>query len=47
MANISMNRIVVACTAWQSSPETDAGDLCKNLFQSFHEMLKLMAKPQL
>ncbi|XP_053119935.1 peroxisomal carnitine O-octanoyltransferase isoform X2 [Hemicordylus capensis] len=41
------DRIVVACTTWNSCPETDAGDLCKNLFQSFHDMIKLTTTAQL
>ncbi|XP_020633624.3 peroxisomal carnitine O-octanoyltransferase isoform X1 [Pogona vitticeps] len=41
------DRIVVACTAWKSCLETDAENLCKNLFQSFQDMVKLMATAQL
>ncbi|KAH0627482.1 hypothetical protein JD844_003231 [Phrynosoma platyrhinos] len=41
------DRIVVACTTWKSCPETDAKILCKNLFQSFQDIIKLMATAQL
>ncbi|XP_066484607.1 peroxisomal carnitine O-octanoyltransferase [Tiliqua scincoides] len=41
------DRIVVACTAWKSCAETDAENLCKNVFHSFHEMVKLMVTAQL
>uniref|UniRef100_A0A8C0J1V5 Peroxisomal carnitine O-octanoyltransferase n=1 Tax=Chelonoidis abingdonii TaxID=106734 RepID=A0A8C0J1V5_CHEAB len=41
------DRIVVTCTAWKSCPETDAGMLCKNLFQSLQDMIQLMATAHL
>lgn len=41
------DRIVVTCTAWKSCPETDAEMLCKNLFQSFQDMIQLMATAHL
>ncbi|XP_041039525.1 peroxisomal carnitine O-octanoyltransferase isoform X5 [Carcharodon carcharias] len=41
------DRIVVACSAWKSCPETDAEELYKGLVQSFHEMIKLTIAAQL
>lgn len=41
------DRFVVACTAWRSSPETDAEKLCRTVFQNFHDMLQLMVSAQL
>lgn len=41
------DRIVVACSAWKSCPETDAEELYKGLVQSFHEMINLMTTAQL
>lgn len=41
------DRFVVACTAWRSSPETDAEKLCRTVFQNFHDMLQLMVIAQL
>ncbi|XP_069504492.1 peroxisomal carnitine O-octanoyltransferase isoform X2 [Ambystoma mexicanum] len=41
------DRFVVACTAWKSSPKTDAVKLCRSLFQTFHEMAELMTRAQL
>ncbi|XP_061441604.1 peroxisomal carnitine O-octanoyltransferase isoform X2 [Rhineura floridana] len=41
------DRIVVACTTWKSCPDTDAENLCQNLFQSFQDMVKLMITAQL
>ncbi|XP_062983410.1 peroxisomal carnitine O-octanoyltransferase [Elgaria multicarinata webbii] len=41
------DRIVVSCTAWNSCPETDAENLCKILFQSFQDIVKLMTTAQL
>uniref|UniRef100_UPI00398EE150 peroxisomal carnitine O-octanoyltransferase n=1 Tax=Pristiophorus japonicus TaxID=55135 RepID=UPI00398EE150 len=41
------DRIVVACSAWKSCPETDAEELYKGLVQSFHGMIKLMTTAQL
>ncbi|XP_048469646.1 peroxisomal carnitine O-octanoyltransferase isoform X2 [Rhincodon typus] len=41
------DRIVVACSAWKSCPETDAEELYKGLVQSFHEMIMLTTVAQL
>ncbi|XP_060680936.1 peroxisomal carnitine O-octanoyltransferase isoform X2 [Hemiscyllium ocellatum] len=41
------DRIVVACSAWKSCPETDAEELYKGLVQSFYEMIKLTTMAQL
>ncbi|XP_056375080.1 peroxisomal carnitine O-octanoyltransferase isoform X2 [Hyla sarda] len=41
------DRFVVACTAWKSSPETDAEKLCRTVFQNFSDMLELMVSAQL
>nr|XP_056713390.1 peroxisomal carnitine O-octanoyltransferase [Euleptes europaea] len=41
------DRIVVACSAWISCSDTDAEQLCKNLFQSFQDIIQLMATAQL
>ncbi|GCC21009.1 hypothetical protein chiPu_0000171 [Chiloscyllium punctatum] len=41
------DRIVVACSAWKSCPETDAEELYKGLVQSFYEMIKLTTVAQL
>ncbi|XP_078091192.1 peroxisomal carnitine O-octanoyltransferase isoform X1 [Mustelus asterias] len=41
------DRIVVACSAWKSCPETDAEELYQELAQSFHEMIKLTTTAQL
>lgn len=41
------DRFVVACTAWKSSPDTDAEKLCRTVFQNFHDMLQLMVSAQL
>ncbi|XP_040290476.1 peroxisomal carnitine O-octanoyltransferase [Bufo bufo] len=41
------DRIVAACTAWKSSPETDAEKLCRTVFQNFLDMVQLMISPQL
>ncbi|KAG9476540.1 peroxisomal carnitine O-octanoyltransferase [Eleutherodactylus coqui] len=41
------NRIVIACTAWKSSPETDAEKLCRTVFQNFHDMLQLTVSARL
>ncbi|KAM8966463.1 peroxisomal carnitine O-octanoyltransferase isoform 1-T1 [Pelodytes ibericus] len=41
------DRFVVACTAWNSSPETDAERLCRTVFQNFHEMIQLTVNAQL
>ncbi|CDQ85055.1 unnamed protein product [Oncorhynchus mykiss] len=38
---ISEDRIVASCSAWKSSPETDAETLFQNLVTSLHEMLHL------
>ncbi|XP_055780924.1 peroxisomal carnitine O-octanoyltransferase-like isoform X2 [Salvelinus fontinalis] len=40
-------RIVASCTAWKSSPETDAETLFQNLVTSLHEMLHLATTAQL
>ncbi|XP_060104426.1 peroxisomal carnitine O-octanoyltransferase [Heteronotia binoei] len=41
------DRIVVACSSWISCLDTDAEKLCKNLFQSFQDIIQLMATAQL
>ncbi|XP_007424767.1 peroxisomal carnitine O-octanoyltransferase [Python bivittatus] len=41
------DRIVVSCTAWKSCPDTNAENLCKELFQTFQDMVKLMTTAQL
>ncbi|XP_069815587.1 peroxisomal carnitine O-octanoyltransferase [Dendropsophus ebraccatus] len=41
------DRFVVACTAWKSSPDTDAEKLCRTVFQNFHDMLQLMVSAHL
>uniref|UniRef100_H3AFT6 Peroxisomal carnitine O-octanoyltransferase n=2 Tax=Latimeria chalumnae TaxID=7897 RepID=H3AFT6_LATCH len=41
------DRIVAACTAWKSCPDTDAEKLYRNLCQSFHEMIELMTEARL
>ncbi|TRZ03115.1 hypothetical protein DNTS_029900 [Danionella cerebrum] len=41
------DRIVASCTAWKSSPETDAEVLFQNLFTSFLDMMQLMTPSQL
>ncbi|KAK6490777.1 peroxisomal carnitine O-octanoyltransferase [Huso huso] len=41
------DRIVAACTAWKSCPETDADKLFQNLSKSFHDMLQLLTLSQL
>uniref|UniRef100_A0ACB8FWR1 Uncharacterized protein n=2 Tax=Sphaerodactylus townsendi TaxID=933632 RepID=A0ACB8FWR1_9SAUR len=41
------DRIVVACSSWISCSETDAEKLCKNLFQSFQDIIQLTATAQL
>uniref|UniRef100_A0A8D0DR25 Peroxisomal carnitine O-octanoyltransferase n=1 Tax=Salvator merianae TaxID=96440 RepID=A0A8D0DR25_SALMN len=41
------DRIVVACSTWKSCPETDAEVFCKNVFQTFQDMVKTMATAQL
>ncbi|XP_045081942.1 peroxisomal carnitine O-octanoyltransferase-like [Coregonus clupeaformis] len=40
-------RIVASCSAWKSSPETDAETLFQNLVTSLHEMLHLATTAQL
>uniref|UniRef100_A0A674D2E0 Peroxisomal carnitine O-octanoyltransferase n=1 Tax=Salmo trutta TaxID=8032 RepID=A0A674D2E0_SALTR len=44
---IGDDRIVASCTAWKSSPETDAETLFQNLVTSLHEMLHLATTAQL
>ncbi|XP_014057532.2 peroxisomal carnitine O-octanoyltransferase isoform X3 [Salmo salar] len=44
---ISDDRIVASCSAWKSSPETDAETLFQNLVTSLHEMLHLATTAQL
>ncbi|XP_042162885.1 peroxisomal carnitine O-octanoyltransferase-like isoform X2 [Oncorhynchus tshawytscha] len=44
---ISEDRIVASCSAWKSSPETDAETLFQNLVTSLHEMLHLATTAQL
>ncbi|PIO30491.1 hypothetical protein AB205_0200770 [Aquarana catesbeiana] len=41
------DRFVAACTAWKSSPETDAEKLLRMVFQNFQEMIQLMVNAQL
>ncbi|XP_069585558.1 peroxisomal carnitine O-octanoyltransferase [Ranitomeya imitator] len=41
------DRFVVACSAWKSSPETDAEKLVRTVFQNFHDMVQLMVSAQL
>ncbi|KAJ8004965.1 hypothetical protein DPEC_G00141750 [Dallia pectoralis] len=41
------DRIVASCSAWKSSPETDAETLFQNLVNSLHEMLHLVTTAQL
>ncbi|XP_072010364.1 peroxisomal carnitine O-octanoyltransferase [Engystomops pustulosus] len=41
------DRFVAACTAWKSSPETDADKLLRTVFQNFHDMVDLMVSAQL
>ncbi|KAL7976565.1 hypothetical protein Chor_008514, partial [Crotalus horridus] len=41
------DRIVVACSAWKSCPDTDAENFCKELFQIFQDIIKLMATAQM
>ncbi|KAK6326907.1 hypothetical protein J4Q44_G00025520 [Coregonus suidteri] len=41
------DRIVASCSAWKSSPETDAETLFQNLVTSLHEMLHLATTAQL
>uniref|UniRef100_A0A4W5JP12 Carnitine O-octanoyltransferase n=1 Tax=Hucho hucho TaxID=62062 RepID=A0A4W5JP12_9TELE len=44
---IGDDRIVASCSAWKSSPETDAETLFQNLVTSLHEMLHLATTAQL
>uniref|UniRef100_A0A8C7RW52 Carnitine O-octanoyltransferase n=1 Tax=Oncorhynchus mykiss TaxID=8022 RepID=A0A8C7RW52_ONCMY len=44
---IGDDRIVASCTAWKSSPETDAEALFQNLVSSLHDMLHLATTAQL
>ncbi|XP_052351521.1 peroxisomal carnitine O-octanoyltransferase-like isoform X12 [Oncorhynchus keta] len=44
---IGDDRIVASCTAWKSTPETDAEALFQNLVTSLHEMLHLATTAQL
>ncbi|XP_054847192.1 peroxisomal carnitine O-octanoyltransferase [Eublepharis macularius] len=41
------DRIVVACSTWISCSDTDAEKLCKNLFESFQDIIQLTATAQL
>ncbi|XP_035382576.1 peroxisomal carnitine O-octanoyltransferase isoform X2 [Electrophorus electricus] len=41
------NRIVISCTAWKSSPETDAETLFQNLCTSFHDIMQVTVHSQL
>uniref|UniRef100_A0A4W3JD44 Peroxisomal carnitine O-octanoyltransferase n=1 Tax=Callorhinchus milii TaxID=7868 RepID=A0A4W3JD44_CALMI len=41
------DRIVVACSAWKSSPETNAEELYKAVSLSFQEMVQMVSKSQL
>ncbi|XP_077160259.1 peroxisomal carnitine O-octanoyltransferase isoform X2 [Paroedura picta] len=41
------DRLVVTCSAWNSCSDTDAEKLCKSLFQSFQDVIQLMATAQL
>ncbi|XP_076869036.1 peroxisomal carnitine O-octanoyltransferase isoform X2 [Brachyhypopomus gauderio] len=41
------DRIVVSCTAWKSSPETDAERIFQNLCTSFHDIMQITTRSQL
>ncbi|XP_075683764.1 peroxisomal carnitine O-octanoyltransferase [Rhinoderma darwinii] len=41
------DRFVATCTAWKSSPETDAEKMCQTVFQNFNDMLELMVSARL
>ncbi|XP_032090545.1 peroxisomal carnitine O-octanoyltransferase [Thamnophis elegans] len=41
------DRIVVACSAWKSCPDTDAENLSKELFQSFQDIIQMMSTAQM
>ncbi|KAM9308557.1 peroxisomal carnitine O-octanoyltransferase [Gastrophryne carolinensis] len=41
------DRFVASCTAWKSSPETDADKLLRAVFGNFQEMMELMASARL
>ncbi|XP_077070208.1 peroxisomal carnitine O-octanoyltransferase [Siphateles boraxobius] len=41
------DRIVASCTAWKSSPETDAETLFQNLCTSFHDIMHITTLSQL
>ncbi|XP_051722322.1 peroxisomal carnitine O-octanoyltransferase [Ctenopharyngodon idella] len=41
------DRIVASCTAWKSSPETDAETLFQNLCTSFHDIMHVTTLSQL
>nr|DBA25203.1 TPA: hypothetical protein GDO54_012759 [Pyxicephalus adspersus] len=41
------DRFVATCTAWKSSPETNADKLLRTVFENFQEMIQLMVNAQL